>query len=65
MAVVSASSALVDTVVAIGSEGEEGIKAAEVDIGAKADASAEAVSAEEDPGPDIDTRLLGPNDLRA
>jgi hypothetical protein len=52
-------------VVAIGSEGEEGIKAAEVDIGAKADASAEAVSAEEDPGPDIDTRLLGPNDLRA
>jgi hypothetical protein len=66
MAVVSASSALVDTVVASGREGAAGIKAAEVDSGAEADASAEAVSAEEeDPGPDIDTRLLEPRDLRA
>jgi hypothetical protein len=45
--------------------GEEGIKAAEVVSGAEADAATEAVSAEEDPGPDIDTRLLELRDRRA
>jgi hypothetical protein len=65
MAVVSASSALVDTVVATGNGGEAGIRAAEVVGGADGDAATEEVTASEDPGPDIDTRLLEPRDLRA
>jgi hypothetical protein len=45
---------------------ERGIKAAEVDSGAVANASTEVwLAEEEEPGPDIDTRLLGPRDLRA
>ena len=54
MAVVSASSALVDTVVAVGSGGEGEIKAAEVDSGAVADTSTEVWSAAaEEPGSDM------------
>jgi hypothetical protein len=65
MAVVSASRALVDTVVTTGSGGEDGIRAAAVVSGADAEASTEEVSAEEDdPGPDIDTRLLELRDRR-
>jgi hypothetical protein len=64
MAVVSASSALVETVVTTGNGGETGIRAAEVLGGSDGDAATEEVTTSEEPRPDIDTRLLRLRDLR-
>jgi hypothetical protein len=61
MAVVSAFKALEETVVTMGCDESTGINAAEeVVAGAETGASTDEVAA----GPDIDTRLLRPRDLR-